>query len=226
MKLLVVEDDQQLSHNLTQQLEAEGFAVDAVGTIAEASVQMEEFSSEYDTVVLDITLPDGSGFDLCEHIRSLKIKTPIIMMTAKDTTSDKIKGLNIGADDYVTKPIEFQELLARIRAMIRRNSKEPLPELSIGGLSINPQTQLATRDGKVLDLTSKEFSVLELLARHSDEVVTRTMIMEHVWGSDFETFSNVIDVYIKTLRQKIDKGRKQKLIHTIRGSGYSLSSER
>lgn len=226
MKILLVEDDQLLAHNLRKQLKKSLFAVDLASNLEEATFQAVEFHQEYDCLVLDINLPDGSGFDLCQRLRKKKITTPIIMMTARDTIPDKIKGLNLGADDYLTKPVDFTELLARIQAVIRRNSKDTLPVMQIGNLTLNPQTQQVTRDSRVINLSAKEFAVLEFLARHSDEVVTRTMIMEHVWGSDFETFSNVINVYIKNLRKKVDLKAERKLLHTIRGSGYSLSNKR
>lgn len=226
MKILLVEDDQLLAHNLRKQLKKSSFAVDLASNLEEATFQAVEFHQEYDCLVLDINLPDGSGFDLCQRLRKKKITTPIIMMTARDTIPDKIKGLNLGADDYLTKPVDFTELLARIQAVIRRNSKDTLPVMQIGNLTLNPQTQQVTRDSRVINLSAKEFAVLEFLARHSDEVVTRTMIMEHVWGSDFETFSNVINVYIKNLRKKVDLKAERKLLHTIRGSGYSLSNKR
>ncbi len=226
MKILLVEDDKTLSSTIKETLESQTFAVDLVSTIDAAQFQIEEFTKEYDCIVLDINLPDGNGFDLCKDIRNKKITTPIIMMTARDTLEEKIKGLNIGADDYITKPFSIQELIARIKSIIRRSSKEPLPIITVGRLEVNPQTMRVLNNKKPINLSSREFSVLEILARHSDEVVTRSMLMEHVWGSDFESFSNVIDVYIKNLRKKIDAGQQNKLLHTIRGSGYSLSNKR
>ena len=226
MKILLVEDDKTLSSTIKETLESQTFAVDLVSTIDAAQFQIEEFTKEYDCIVLDINLPDGNGFDLCKDIRNKKITTPIIMMTARDTLEEKIKGLNIGADDYITKPFSIQELIARIKSIIRRSSKEPLPIITVGRLEVNPQTMRVLNNKKPINLSSREFSVLEILARHSDEVVTRSMLMEHVWGSDFESFSNVIDVYIKNLRKKIDAGQQNKLLNTIRGSGYSLSNKR
>lgn len=226
MKILLIEDDLQLANQLTQQLTKATFAVDVYGSVEESLIQAIEFNQEYDCIVLDINLPDGNGFDFCSQLRKEKIITPIIMMTARDALTDKIKGLDLGADDYVTKPVDFIELLARIRAIIRRNSKDPSPIMKIGNLSIDPQTHRVKRGLNKIELSSKEFAILEFLSRHHDEVVTRTMIMEHAWGSDFETLSNVIDVYIKNLRKKIDAKNNKKLLHTIRGSGYSLSDKR
>lgn len=226
MKLLLVEDDLRLSENIAKHLKKNLFAVDTVFNIEDASFQIEEFANEYDLILLDINLPDGDGFEFCQKIRQQGCSLPIIIMTARSEVSDKVKGLDLGADDYISKPVDFSELVARVRALIRRNSKDPAPVLSIDNLSMNPQTQLVMRNKKTIVLSSREFSVLEFMMRHHDEVITRTMIMEHVWGSDFETFSNVIDVYIKNLRKKIDTKGEQKLIHTIRGSGYSLSDKR
>ncbi len=224
MKILIIEDDKDLLRNTKSQLEKAGFGVDVAETKEEAECQLEV--NQYDALVLDINLPDGSGFEICKKIRSQQDSTPIIVMTARDALSDKLKGLDLGADDYVLKPVDSQELVARVKALIRRSSKTPLPILKVGDLEIDPQTQRVKRAGQDISLPAKEFSVLEFLARHSDEVVTRTMLMEHVWGSDFETFSNVIDVYIRNLRRKVDSEGQKKLLHTIRGGGYSLSDKR
>lgn len=228
MKILLIEDDIRLSKHMKRQLEGESFAVDAASSAEDGMFQATEFP--YDCIVLDINLPDGNGFALCKELRKRKDTTPVLIVTARDATSDKITGLNLGADDYLPKPIDTQELIARVRALIRRSGKEPLPVLQVGNITVNPQThEVFVRTAKKsvpLSLSSKEFAVLEFLARHSNEVVTRTMLMEHVWGSDFETFSNVIDVYIRNLRRKIEKHQKKKLLHTIRGSGYSFSDTR
>lgn len=224
MKILIIEDDQSLLENTQTQFAKAGFGVDIAATAEEGLSLLEV--NEYDSIVLDINLPDGNGFEICEKVRKQENTTPIIIMTARDAVSDKIKGLDLGADDYVLKPVDSQELIARVKALIRRNSKKPLPVLTIGDLEIDTQTRRVVRAGQEIDLPSKEFAVLELLARHSDEVVTRSMLMEHIWGSDFETFSNVVDVYIRNLRRKVDTEGKKKLIHTIRGGGYSLSDKR
>ncbi len=224
MKVLIIEDDKILADNLKQKLEKSLFTVDEAYVAEDGIYQAQEFT--YDCIILDINLPDRSGFDVCKSLREDKISTPILMMTARDDISDKIKGLDLGADDYITKPVDSGELIARIRALIRRSKNNSSPLLKVGNLTLSPQTRRVKRGGKLLELSSKEFSVLEYLAHHSDEVVTRTTLMEHVWGSDFETLSNVIDVYIKNLRNKIDTKGEKKLIHTIRGSGYSLSDKR
>jgi two-component system copper resistance phosphate regulon response regulator CusR len=224
MKILIIEDDQSLLENTQTQFIKAGFGVDTAATAEEGLSLLDV--NEYDSIVLDINLPDGNGFEICEKVRKQENTTPIIIMTARDAVSDKIKGLDLGADDYVLKPVDSQELIARVKALIRRNSKKPLSVLTIGDLEIDTQTRRVVRSGEEIELPSKEFAVLELLARHSDEVVTRSMLMEHIWGSDFETFSNVVDVYIRNLRRKVDTEGKEKLIHTIRGGGYSLSDKR
>ncbi len=224
MKILIIEDDQRLLENTQAQFIKAGFGVDIAATAEEGLSLLDV--NEYDSIMLDINLPDGNGFEICERVRKEENTTPIIIMTARDAVSDKIKGLDLGADDYVLKPVDSQELIARVKALIRRNSKKPLPVLTIGDLEIDTQTRRVIRAGEEIELPSKEFAVLELLARHSDEVVTRSMLMEHIWGSDFETFSNVVDVYIRNLRRKVDTEGKKKLIHTIRGGGYSLSDKR
>jgi len=220
MKLLIIEDDQTLAKNLKLVLIKDGFAVDTSNTREDGLAQTE--INEYDCVVLDINLPDGSGFDLLHDLRKAENKTPVIIVTARGQVEDRIKGLNLGADDYVPKPVDSNELTARIRAVIRRNSQSALPILTIGDLVVKPAEQNASVDGNTLDLTAKEFSVLEYLAQHNGQIITRTMLMEHIWGSDFETFSNVIDVYIRNLRRKLEKHSKVGLIKTIRGKGYIL----
>lgn len=220
MKILIVEDDLTLAKNLKEVLVKDGFAVDVAHSKEDGLVEIEV--NEYDCIVLDINLPDGSGFDLLAKLRQSENQTPIIIVTARGEVEDRIKGLNLGADDYVPKPIDSNELIARIRAVIRRNSQSSLPVITIGELVVKPAEHTATVNSKLLDLTAKEFAVLEYLAQHSGQAVTRTMLMEHIWGSDFDTFSNVIDVYIRNLRRKVEKHSKDKLIQTIRGKGYVL----
>lgn len=223
MKILIIEDDQILAENLKQILAKNGFAVDTALNM-EGGLDQTEIN-EYDCLVLDIGLPDGSGFDLLKTLRSDGIKTPIIIVTARSQVEDRIQGLDLGADDYLAKPIHSDELIARIRAVIRRNNQKPKPEITIGDLVINPVKHSASITNHSLDLTAKEFAVLEYLALHHAEAVTRTMLMEHIWGSDFETFSNVIDVYIRNLRRKLESLSDKNFIKTIRGKGYILSDE-
>lgn len=221
MKILLVEDDQELASHLKQQLERVGLAVDATETVEDGLYQAEV--GTYDCLVLDLTLPDGDGLTLCQALRRQKITTPVLMLTARGTIDDRLLGLELGADDYLSKPADSREVVARVQSLIRRNQKNPSPILTVGQLIIDPQARQARVGKRVLPLSSKEFSVLEFLAHHSGEVVTRTMLMEHVWGSDFETFSNVIDVYIRNLRKKITLADGRPHIHTLRGAGYRLS---
>lgn len=223
MKILIIEDDVVLAKNLQLSIQKDGFVVDTVSNKESGMAEIE--INEYDCIVLDINLPDGNGFDLLQDVRKNKNNTPVIIVTARGQVEDKIKGLNLGADDYVSKPIDSNELLARIRAVIRRAKNSALPTIIIGDLIVKPAEHFTSIGNDRLDLTAKEFSVLEYLALHSGQVVTRTMLMEHIWGSDFETFSNVVDVYIRTLRRKLEEHSKNKLIKTIRGKGYILEDD-
>jgi DNA-binding response OmpR family regulator len=223
MKILIVEDDLTLSENLKQVLLKDGFAVDIANSVESGSI--EAYVNNYDCIVLDINLPDGNGFDFLSTLRSKEDQTPVIIATARGEVDDRINGLNLGADDYVPKPVNTNELIARIRATIRRNSNTSLPIITIGDLTIAPAQHKAQLKDKILNLTAKEFAVLEYLALHSNQVVTRTMLMEQIWGNDYDTFSNVIDVYIRNLRRKIEGHTNSNLIKTIRGKGYILGNE-
>lgn len=223
MKILLIEDDQTLAKNLKQVLIKAGFAVDSASSKEEAGVAVEV--NEYDCLVLDLNLPDGNGFDFLKSIRSEDNETPVIIVTARGQVEDRVRGLNLGADDYVPKPVDSEELIARIRALIRRNSRMALPVITIGELTVKPAEHTASVAGQQLELTAKEFSVLEYLAQYSGQVITRAMMMEHIWGSDFDTFSNVIDVYVRNIRRKIEAHTKTNLIRTIRGKGYILGSD-
>ncbi|HXZ38941.1 MAG TPA: response regulator transcription factor, partial [Thermodesulfobacteriota bacterium] len=179
----------------------------------------------HDLIILDIALPKIDGIQILKKLRERKITTPVLLLTVRATIEDKVLGLDFGADDYLTKPFVFQELLARIRALLRRKSEAGLPLLRIEDLVLDPSRHLVTRGGERIDLTSKEFALLEYLMRNAGRVLTRAMISEHVWNYDFDTETNIIDVYVNYLRRKIDSGREKRLIHTIRGSGYVLKSE-
>lgn len=222
MKILIIEDDETLARNLREILISESFAVDVTNTIEQGKIKSEV--NQYDCMVLDINLPDGNGFELLDELRNNEDKTPIIIVTARGNVDDRVKGLNLGADDYVPKPVDSNELIARIRALIRRNSNSALPVIRIGDLMVKPAEHTALVNNNTLDLTAKEFAVLEYLAQHNGQVITRTMLMEHIWGSDFDIFSNVIDVYIRNLRRKLEKHTRSKLIKTIRGKGYVLGN--
>jgi len=189
-----------------------------------------EFASEakdgrYDLVILDLMLPGLSGLELLKALRKKQITVPVLILTARSQLDQKVMGLDAGADDYLTKPFAIEELLARVRALLRRGFGEAAGVLQVDDLMLNPATREVTRGGKRIELTSKEYALLEYLMRNAGRVLTRPMIAEHVWNLDFDTFTNVIDVYVNYLRNKIDRGRDRKLIHTMRGSGYVLRPE-
>jgi Response regulators consisting of a CheY-like receiver domain and a winged-helix DNA-binding domain len=181
--------------------------------------------TNYDLLIVDLMLPSLSGLDILKGVRHARIQTPILILTAQSQVDQRVKGLDAGADDYLTKPFAIDELLARIRALLRRGSTESPGVLQIDDLALNPATREVTRGGQRIDLTLKEYALLEYLMRHTGRVLTRPMISEHVWNQDFDTFTNVIDVYVNYLRNKIDRGHSKKLIHTIRGSGYMLKAD-
>jgi two-component system, OmpR family, copper resistance phosphate regulon response regulator CusR len=181
--------------------------------------------NSYDLIILDVMLPGLSGLQILEILRKEKLKTPVLIVTARAQVDQRVRGLDAGADDYLTKPFAIEELLARVRALLRRGSGEGTGLLQIEDLMLNPATREVTRGGQRIELTSKEYALLEYFMRNAGRVLTRPMIAEHVWNLDFDTFTNVIDVYVNYLRNKIDRGRERKLIHTIRGSGYVLKGE-
>jgi len=221
MRILLVEDERRLSNVVKKGLTEEGFAIDTAFDGEEGQYLAE--SENYDLIILDIMLPKVDGLTICKELRAKNIKTPILMLTAKTTVEDKAAGLDSGADDYLAKPFAFLELRSRIHALIRRSKQEPSPTLTIADLVLDPFRHKLTRDGKDISLTPKEFSVLEILLRHKDEVVSRTMIIEHVWDYNFDSMSNVVDVFVAALRRKVDKGAKTLLLHTVRGVGYKIS---
>jgi DNA-binding response OmpR family regulator len=182
-------------------------------------------SGSYDVIVIDLMLPNLPGLEILRRIRKEKIHTPVLILTAQSKVDQKVKGLDAGADDYLTKPFAIDELLARVRVLLRRGTAEAPGVLQVDDLILNPATREVTRDGQRIDLTVKEYALLEYFMRHAGRVLTRPMISEHVWDQDFDTFTNVIDVYVNYLRNKIDRGRSRKLIHTIRGSGYMLKAD-
>ena len=220
MRILVIEDERRLSNIIKKGFTEDGFAVDTAFDGEEGQYLAE--SEEYDLIVLDLMLPKIDGIELCKALRKKGIKTPILMLTARSTIEDKVKGLDSGADDYITKPFSFIEFRSRVHALIRRSHQEGSPVLQIDGLTLDPLKHKVVRDGKDISLTPKEFSILELLMRHKGEVVTRTMIIEHVWDYDFNGMSNIVDVFVVTLRKKIDGDFKNKLIKTVHGVGYII----
>jgi len=222
MRILIVEDQKKTAQFISKGLREQGYLADVVNTGQEAETQAHV--QDYDLIILDVMLPGQDGMQVCKNLRRLKIQVPILMLTALASTEDKVRGLDSGADDYLSKPFEFRELLARVRALTRRH-QETRSVLKIADLELDTKTRKASREGREIDLTAKEFALLEYLMQHTGEVVTRTAISEHVWDIHFDTESNVIDVYINFLRKKIDKGQKIPLLHTVVGSGYVLKAE-
>lgn len=219
MRILVIEDEKKIASFIKRGLKEEGHMVD-VAYDGEEGYQMSG-ENDYDLILLDIMLPKQDGISLCRQLRDDGVTTPVLMLTAKDSVQDKVTGLDSGADDYLTKPFAFEELLARIRALMRKRSPQ-VTKLQVGDLVLDLISHRVTRAEKEILLTMKEYSLLEYLMRNAGTVVTRTMITEHVWDIDFDTSTNVIDVYINYLRNKIDSGQQKKLIHTVRGRGYLL----
>ncbi len=220
MRILVVEDEKKIADFIRRGLKEEGYAVD-VANDGEEGLFLAK-TNDYDLVLLDLMLPKLDGLTLCKKLKEAKIKTPVIMLTAKNTVKEKVMGLDSGADDYLTKPFAFEELLARIRAILRKKDARTPTRLKAADLELDLLTHKVIRGSEEIELTTKEYSLLEYLMRNEGMIVTRTMISEHVWDIDFDTFTNVIDVYINYLRNKIDSGFKKKLIHTVRGRGYIL----
>lgn len=223
MRILVVEDEDSIAQFVQQGLSEAGYAVDLVG---DGKLGLDyAIGVEYDAIVLDIMLPGISGFTFLQELRRRNVKIPVLCLTARDTIEDRVRGLDVGADDYLVKPFAFKELLARIRALLRRPPLQTQTVLRVADLEMDLATRKVYRHGKLISLSVLEFSLLEYLMRHPDQVLSRTQIGEHVWNIDFDTESNVIDVYVGYLRRKIDKGFEEKLIHTIRGVGYQLGLE-
>lgn len=223
MRVLLVEDDEKVASFIRRGLVQEGFSVDRSRDGPDAFHLV--LHEPYDVVVLDILLPLMDGFEVLGQIRKQGCHVPVLILSARDGVEDRVRGLNDGADDYLVKPFSFAELTARIRALLRRRSDVGQSVLRVGDLEIDVATHRVTRGGTRINLTPKEFSLLEYLVRNRGTVVTRTMIAEHVWDQHFDTFTNVIDVYIRYLRSKMDDGFPTRLIHTIRGVGYVLSEE-
>jgi DNA-binding response OmpR family regulator len=220
MKLLVVEDERRLAGILKEGFGEAGYMVD-VALDGERG-QVLALTGEYDVILLDVMLPGRSGVDVCREIRRRRVDSAILMLTARDTLEDKVRGLDCGADDYLTKPFEFPELLARVRSLLRRTTRSRSQVLNVEDLEIDTSTHEVRRAGERIRLTAKEYALLEYLAYNAGRVLTRDQILAHVWPSDFEGFSNTVDVFIRYLRRKIDDGHEQKLIQTVIGSGYTL----
>ncbi len=223
MRILVIEDEAKVASFIRRALEEESYAVD-VSADGAKGLQMG-LSGSYDLIILDLMLPGVLGLEILKELRKEKIQAPVLILTARSQVDQRVKGLDAGADDYLTKPFAIEELLARVRALLRRGSGEATGLLQVKDLVLNPATREVTRGGQRIELTAKEYALLEYMIRNTGRVLTRPMIAEHVWNLDFDTFTNVIDVYVNYLRNKIDRGREPKLIHTVRGSGYVLKAE-
>jgi len=223
MRILVIEDEAKVASFIRRALEEEGYAVDAC---ADGAKGLELASAGcYDLVILDLMLPGLPGIEVLRTLRKDQVSVPVLILTAQSQVNQKVKGLDAGADDYLTKPFAIEELLARVRVLLRRGSGEAAGLLQVEDLVLNPASREVTRGGRRIELTAKEYALLEYLMRNAGRVLTRPMIAEHVWNQDFDTFTNVIDVYVNYLRNKIDRGQDRKLIHTVRGSGYTLKAE-
>ena len=220
MRILLIEDNRQLNNSLRLSLVDDGYAVD----VAFDGLEGEELAeiTPYDIIILDIMLPKKNGLDVCKSLRNQRINTPILMLTARDALEDRVAGLDSGADDYLVKPFALEELRARLRALLRRESSNRGSTLEVDNLTLDPATHFVQREGDPVELTSKEYALLEYMMRNPNRLITREMAESHVWSYDYDGASNVVDVYIRRLRRKIDDPYARKLIETVRGSGYRL----
>ncbi len=223
MRILVVEDERRIAAFIKRGLEEESYAVD----VAYDGEQALDWTAvvDYDLIVLDVLMPKKDGIQVCRELRMQGKHVPVLMLTARDAIKDRVRGLDSGADDYLVKPFAFQELLARIRALLRRSGDIKTTRLQVGDLTLDTITHRADRGGQAIELTAREYALLEFLMRHPGQALSRTQIAEHVWNYDFFSTSNVVDVYIRYLRRKIDKGFDLKLIHTVRGVGYKIEAK-
>ncbi len=220
MRILIVEDEHKVSNFIRQALVEERHAVDQAYN-GEEGLELAQ-AYDYDLVILDLMLPRKGGMEVLQTLKSRGLRSAILVLTARDGVSDKVKALDSGGDDYLTKPFSIEEFLARVRALLRRGRPQSGAVLRVGDLCLDPASRTVSRQGRKIDLTNKEFALLEYLMRNAGRVVTRTMIAEHVWNIDFDTGTNVIDVYITYLRNKVDKGQSSRLIRTVRGIGYTI----
>ena len=223
MRALVVEDESKMAALLRRGLQEEGFAVDIAANGEDGSWMGTE--NDYDVILLDVMLPDVDGFEVCRRLRAADRWAPILMLTARDGVQDRVAGLDAGADDYLTKPFSFDELLARVRALLRRGPSERPPVLTVGDLVLDPASRRVSRGDQEIDLTPKEFGLLDLFLRHPGEALSRTRILEQVWDFAYDGDSNVVDVYVRYLREKVDRPFGRRSIETVRGVGYRLREE-
>jgi DNA-binding response OmpR family regulator len=224
MRILVVEDDRKVASFIRKGLEEEGHAVEVVGDGAGA-IERASDGSSWDLVVLDVMLPKGDGFSVLKAIRQEGLRMPVLMLTARDAVGDKVAGLDLGADDYLSKPFAFEEFLARVRALLRRGGGAPAPGLRLADLTLDPSTREVRRGTRRVELTAREHTLLEYFLRNVGRVLTRSMLAQHVWGLDFDPESNVVDVYVGYLRRRIEGPGERRLLHTVRGVGYVLKDE-
>jgi heavy metal response regulator len=222
MRLLVVEDDPNMGRFIQKGLQEERYAVD-VATDGEEGLFLAS-ANAYDLIILDIMLPKLDGLEVCRRLRDERKPTPILLLTARESVEDRVAGLDLGADDYLTKPFAFSELLARVRALLRRSSAQPAGRLKADNLELDPVSHRVWRAGQEIPLTNKEFALLEYLLRNANQVLTRTAIIEHVWDIHYDSMTNIVDVHIRALRAKIDRDFSAPLIHTVRGVGYALKT--
>jgi len=223
VRVLLVEDDAKLAVAVARGLRHEGYAVDAVHDGEAALISAAVW--DYDAIVLDVMLPERDGFEVCATLRGRDCWAPILMLTARGQVGDRIRGLDVGADDYLAKPFDFGELLARLRALVRRAPSSRPVRLQVGDLVVDPSSHQVTRAGVPVALTAREFAVLEYLARHAGEAITRAALLDHVWDENFEGATNIVDVYVGYLRRKLEQPFGRPLIRTIRGVGYALEAE-
>jgi DNA-binding response OmpR family regulator len=224
MRILVVEDEPKVASFIRQGLEEEGYAVD-VASDGVAAVDLALGGTPYDLIVLDVMLPKRDGFAVLRSLREHHLPAPVLLLTARDRVPDKVTGLDLGADDYLTKPFAFEEFLARVRALLRRRTAQRAAVLQLADLRLDPATRQVTRGSRTISLTPREYALLEYFLRNAGRVLTRLILAEHVWGIDFDPESNVIDVYVGYLRRKVDLPGEPRLLHTTRGAGYVLRAE-
>jgi DNA-binding response OmpR family regulator len=221
MRLLVVEDERKVASFIRQGLQEEGYAVELAADGEEALALILD-GPPYDLIVLDVMLPKRDGFGVVRAMRGRGLQTPVLLLTARDSVTDRVAGLDLGADDYLTKPFAFDELLARVRALLRRGHGQRVPLLKVGSLTLDPATRRVTRGNRRIELTAREYALLECFMRNVGRVLSRPQLAERVWGLDFDSGSNVVDVYVGYLRRKIDGPGEPRLLHTLRGTGYVL----
>ena len=224
MRILVVEDDRKVARFVRQGLCEEGHAVE-IATDGAAALDFVLTEPAYDLIILDVMLPGQDGFGVLKTLRAHKVAVPVLILTARDSVPDRVAGLDLGADDYLTKPFAFEEFLARVRALLRRRDVARAPILTIDDLVVDPATRRVTRGERRIELTARQYALLEYFLRNAGRVLSRQMIAQHVWGLGFDAESNVIDVYVGYLRRKIDRDRERRLLHTVRGAGYVLQVE-